>query len=511
MEKEHEAIATTRALLEAAARATAARPDACTAIYSHMIDGVPWLKLISEVDLNGRITCSSNPGSIGLNISDREHFQQAISTGEFVMSGYYPLPRRIDGPAMFAAVPRFAEDGTIDAVMIGVLNLDWIAQLASATSQLSRSVVLMVDGTGTVITRYPDPETWSGRTFADHPLIRDMLARSEGAVHQKGLDGVDRVFGFVQLPHTKVRFAVGLDLAEPLRRVNGDTWIAYGQLGVVAFAMLLAIWLGGQRLIVRPIRLLVQRTNKIGYGEFRKRRANARWASELAPLVNAIDQMASQLAAREHELREANARLKELSRIDPLTGLANRRKLKAQLTARWRRAGKFRRSIALLMIDIDHFKLFNDRYGHVEGDGCLRRVGKLLREIAREVDDLPARYGGEEFALLLPGADVERALEIAERLRRAVEALGITHADSPLGQVTVSIGVAAMVPIPGQDAEKLVEAADAGLYAAKRRGRNTVVAHGAVVVLAEPVQGHLPSRASSRTPPAVDPSAAFVA
>jgi diguanylate cyclase (GGDEF)-like protein len=134
------------------------------------------------------------------------------------------------------------------------------------------------------------------------------------------------------------------------------------------------------------------------------------------------------------------------------------------------------------MIDVDHFKLFNDRYGHVEGDVCLRRISKLLREIATGEDDLPARYGGEEFALLMPGADVDAALKTGERLRREVEAMCIAHASSPEGQVTISIGVAALIPGVAEDAEHLVEAADIALYAAKRRGRNAVVAHGAVVL-----------------------------
>jgi diguanylate cyclase (GGDEF)-like protein len=152
------------------------------------------------------------------------------------------------------------------------------------------------------------------------------------------------------------------------------------------------------------------------------------------------------------------------------------------VTTEWQRAGKLGRPIGLLMIDVDHFKQFNDRYGHVEGDVCLRRLGKLLMDAAAAEDDLPARYGGEEFALLLPGSDTEIALAVAERLRQAVEDLCIAHASSPLGQVTVSIGAAALVPGVGEDAERLVEAADIGLYAAKRRGRNTVVAHGAVLL-----------------------------
>ena len=133
------------------------------------------------------------------------------------------------------------------------------------------------------------------------------------------------------------------------------------------------------------------------------------------------------------------------------------------------------------MIDVDHFKLFNDRYGHVQGDACLRRVGKLLMNLACRPGDLPARYGGEEFAVLLPGASLAGARIVAERLRRAVEELGIANADAPRGHVSVSIGVASLVPSLDDKglcakAQSLIEAADAGLYAAKRGGRNAVVA-----------------------------------
>jgi two-component system chemotaxis family response regulator WspR len=136
------------------------------------------------------------------------------------------------------------------------------------------------------------------------------------------------------------------------------------------------------------------------------------------------------------------------------------------------------------MIEVDHFKLFNDRYGHVEGDACLRRVGKLLMSVAGRPGDLPARYGGEEFAVLLPGASLAGARIVAERLRRAVEELYITNADAPLGQVSVSIGLASMVPNLGDRAQSLIEAADVGLYAAKRGGRNAVIAHSDIELAA---------------------------
>ena len=130
-----------------------------------------------------------------------------------------------------------------------------------------------------------------------------------------------------------------------------------------------------------------------------------------------------------------------------------------------------------MMVDIDYFKLFNDRYGHVAGDTCLRAVGETLSLVTLEEAVMVARYGGEEFTLLLPGVDVARAAVLADEARKAIEDLCVNHSESPFGQVTISIGVKSMVPEAFQTAADLVEAADNALYDAKRRGRNRVVAN----------------------------------
>ena len=131
-----------------------------------------------------------------------------------------------------------------------------------------------------------------------------------------------------------------------------------------------------------------------------------------------------------------------------------------------------------MMIDIDHFKLYNDRYGHVAGDTCLRSVGETLSLVTLEDAVLVARYGGEEFALLLPGLDLPRIGRRSPRRRAArSKTCMITHAEAPCGHVTISVGVDSMVPDGGPDAADLVEAADRALYAAKRRGRNRVDAN----------------------------------
>jgi diguanylate cyclase (GGDEF)-like protein len=285
------------------------------------------------------------------------------------------------------------------------------------------------------------------------------------------------------VPSSDARLLVGLNETEALRRVDREILVAYLQLGFFGLLVLMIAWFGGERLIVDPIRSLAQTAIRFGRGDLDVRPTRKVWASEFEPLVVALNDMACKLSDREQDLRAANRHLEELASLDSLSGLANRRGFDTRLAADWRSASALGQPMALLMIDVDHFKLFNDHYGHVEGDVCLRRVGKLL-EAVKGLNDLPARYGGEEFALLMPGTDINQALAVAERLRRAVEELCITHASCPSGRVTISVGVAAMVPGVDTDPGCLIEAADAGLYSAKRRGRNGVVAHGVMILAA---------------------------
>jgi len=177
------------------------------------------------------------------------------------------------------------------------------------------------------------------------------------------------------------------------------------------------------------------------------------------------------------KLRESNAQLLALAAVDGLTSIPNRRSLDDRFDSEWRRAIRSQKSIALLMIDIDHFKQFNDLYGHHAGDQCLQTVAATLAGSIRREADFVARYGGEEFALLLPLTDIEGAILFAEEVRTAVADLAIAHQGSPHALVTVSIGCSACRLAPGQmnlNPIHLLKAADAALYRAKQNGRNRI-------------------------------------
>jgi len=180
----------------------------------------------------------------------------------------------------------------------------------------------------------------------------------------------------------------------------------------------------------------------------------------------ATRQLETRIAERTEQLEIANRKLAELATEDGLTGIANRRALENGLTREWHRCLDQRRPIAALMIDVDHFKRYNDEHGHLEGDIVLKQMAAILTRLHNPHRELLARFGGEEFALLLPG------LHIEEAQNRALEACSAI-AETQLG-LTVSIGVAAQVPSPLDDPHVLLRRADAALYRAKRNGRNRV-------------------------------------
>jgi diguanylate cyclase (GGDEF)-like protein len=173
-------------------------------------------------------------------------------------------------------------------------------------------------------------------------------------------------------------------------------------------------------------------------------------------------------------LQQSEARYRELANADGLTGLPNRRSFDDRLEQEWHRALLRRHSLAVLLIDVDLFKSYNDLCGHMEGDDCLRRIAKAVSDALPRSSDMVSRFGGEEFAVILPEMEAGAALDVAETIRTAVAALQVPHAGNPLGIQTISIGVAAIVPEQKDSVVSLLKASDAALYRAKNMGRNRV-------------------------------------
>ena len=173
-------------------------------------------------------------------------------------------------------------------------------------------------------------------------------------------------------------------------------------------------------------------------------------------------------------LQRSEQQFRELAKADALTGLANRRGFDERLEEEWTRAARAGQSLALLLIDVDLFKSYNDIYGHVGGDTCLRCIARVIADGLQQHSDVAARFGGEEFAVILPDTELEAAMRVAESIRVAVAGMNVPHSGNPEGVQTISIGVAAAVPEQNGSLVSLLTTSDHALYRAKYLGRNRV-------------------------------------
>ena len=198
---------------------------------------------------------------------------------------------------------------------------------------------------------------------------------------------------------------------------------------------------------------------------------------KLAQRIGQVEAQKKILREEKEKIENLTAELKIEMRTDALTKITNRRGFDEAIAREWSRASRLKMPLSLIFCDVDFFKLFNDRYGHLEGDRCLIEVANCLKAVGNRATDVVARYGGEEFAILLPDIDIEQAAYVAERARLRLLDMGLEHQGSSFGTVTASFGVASLVPPVGVRPTEFIAAADQTLYRAKALGRNRVVKH----------------------------------
>lgn len=397
-------------------------------IFVYASDG-SWL-------VNSQKTLLSN-----LNNSDRDYFNyhrthddrgpyvgppvRSKSTGDWIVT----VSRRINLP-----------DGSFGGVALATIDMHYFRQFYERFSIGKKGAIFIANGKGILLLRRPFDESMLGRDLSQFPLFHDYLPKSPvgTAVFRSRVDGVMRINSYRRVEEYPLVVSAALSQDEVLAAWRLDTVLQNAVGGVL---VLLIAFIGYR--VVRLIDLRVK--------------------SE-AGLVEA-----------RNELELINETLARLASQDGLTGLANRRHFDQSLLAEFSRAQRENSSLGLVLIDVDFFKQYNDIYGHVAGDECLRKLGKVVAYSMRRPGDLAARYGGEEMVILLPGTDLPGALAVAEGVRQAVQSLGIEHRGNPPGVVTASVGVAAFMPTHLENqAVELVELADKALYKAKAAGRNRV-------------------------------------
>ena len=422
-----------------------AQIERLSALVDRQVPLMPQLSGITIYDNQGRWLMSSNrPIPVGANSTDRDYFIhhrddpsreifigppiQSRSNHEWVIT----VSRRFNGPG--------GEFAGVVAVTLGVENF---LRLFGKIDVGQEGAIGLSYTDGTLLVRYPFREQDMGRNFSRSPIFAKYLVdRSVGtASFASSLDGVERLYAFRKSELLPLVTTVALGKHEALA-----AWRTEALLSAVVVTGLLGL------------------TGLIG------------WFLILD--IRRRTQAEDRLRGAQQQLLSSNRQLELLAMKDALTGLANRRCFDESLAMEARRAQREGTSLALLMIDIDYFKRFNDSLGHVAGDACLQTVSRIFEACVRRPSDLVARYGGEEIGIILPDTDSDGAAVVAQLILDRLQQENITHHSSPFGRLTASIGIAAATGSQLYPLQALVKVADQALYNAKALGRNQFVRGG---------------------------------
>ncbi|TDV34304.1 diguanylate cyclase (GGDEF)-like protein [Paraburkholderia caballeronis] len=379
------------------------------------------------LDASGHVKASQtgtpNPA---LSLSARDYFvaQQRNPDAQLYISKPYRsmlrngvltvgLSRRINGA-----------DGRFDGVALLAVRIEYFQHLLDRIDVGRQGRVFVFLDDGTLLASKPTLSRGIGANYVDSPGFALMSRRASGTfTTSTKADGVERIYTYTHVANAPLIVGIAPAVDDLLANWRRRSRLAIGLTVVLGGAYVVLSWLFA-------------------------------------------------FALRDKVLAEAE--LMRLAVTDPLTGLANRRALDRRLASEWQHAVHDETPLSVLFIDIDHFKRFNDTYGHAAGDEVLTVVAERIASALRRSVDTVARYGGEEFAVILPGTPAGSAARIAEKVRRRVEAANVAHSDSPQGRVTVSIGCATSLPPDGGSGARLLAAADRQLYEAKAAGRNQV-------------------------------------
>ncbi|WP_415769341.1 sensor domain-containing diguanylate cyclase [Pseudomonas sp. LB3P38] len=367
-----------------------------------------------------------------VNNADRDYFQyhlahndRNVRIGEVVRSRstddlIIPISRRLNNP-----------DGSFAGVLLGTIKVSYFVDYYGDFKIDDKGALVLTMRSGTILVRRPFIASVVGKSLANSEIFKRYLPTSnEGIAEVKAvIDETERLYGYRALTTYPLVVEAGLSrdsITAPWRRDLLKTGL------VLVFLIAVLVVFG---LIV-------------------------------------LNQLRQRMMA-ERELRHAHQAMRDMALTDSLTGLGNRRRLDSALLDEIRLATRQGSSLALVMLDVDYFKRYNDRYGHAAGDDCLSAVGGAIQQAVKRPGDLAVRYGGEEFTVLLPNTDSAGAKQVAQDILEAIRSLNIEHSEHPLGKVTASGGITTSQPsVEEVTPATLLKSADAQLYSAKQRGRN---------------------------------------
>ena len=428
-------------------------PEQCGQTLSEIANAYSSVEAIALLTPQGTAYCASEPRAFGVSFAERQYFTDSLPSKGIVWGDLQVS--KVTGRVIVASARAVRHAGEVSFVVLVLLDVAALKDQTFEQFQLHVAQAALVNGKGDILDRIAFDD---GVAPFDAATRERLGSAGTGILKPETRDAASTLIGVMKLPMADGRIVfsapIGQIYAEARREMIAAIVLTCLETLVIAVFLLAALEL----LILRGLRRIAQFAGRITAGNHNQRVIVRSPLPEFAILSSALNMMIDTL--------------EKASFTDALTGLANRRALEVHFGRCDERLGKTGVGFSIAMIDIDHFKLFNDRFGHATGDAVLRMVGETLRGSISSEGEVAARYGGEEFTLILSGTGRESVTERLETLRRAVEDLDILHPDSPHDKLTVSIGFATAQP--GGAAQETLERADLALYAAKAAGRNRV-------------------------------------
>ncbi|ABV38275.1 conserved hypothetical signaling protein [Shewanella sediminis HAW-EB3] len=417
------------------------------------------------------------PGGTEFIFGQSEWFQRAKLADQAVFSR--PFKNRVTHePSIVIAAPIKNEENKVVAVVAGILELnqtDLFKYLYSSVLEGGSDILvispkdnLFVASSIPEMVLKPTPEPGRNR-------LHDMAMRGyRGVGVTVNAYGVEELAAITSIESTGWFVATRQKTTEaylPVRQLT-ESMLMYLVLSAILGVLIITFVF---ITMLSPLKKAALSVKDMAQGNTPLKKLTIVHKDEVGDLIDGFNSLVDAIDGRTDALETANQKLAALSLTDELTGLGNRRHFNEKLEQEWIRASRTKQPLALGMIDIDFFKKYNDKYGHVLGDECLQEISKLLASIISRAGDLSARYGGEEFAFIAPATDEEGARDIAEKFQEALHSLTLPHVESEFGFVTASIGIAVRTPTKGEESICLIKIADEALYLAKEQGRNRVV------------------------------------
>lgn len=386
---------------------------------------------------------SQGVASAGANNGDREYFIHHRGDASLAIRVDKPIVSRSTGIWVIPVSRRFNDaTGHFAGVLLATIDLTHVCELLAGFQIGEHGALNVALANTAILVRRPFSVESLGKEMVASAMKQQVLSQSSGNFEiVSPIDGVERAASFQRMLNHSLIVTVALSKEEMLRDWRETTWIQ--TFWIVTLCVITAL---AGSLVVRLVR--------------------QRMKVEL------------DLGRTRDELTGANERLAQLASYDGLTGLANRRAFDETLERDFAESCRSKQPLSLVMIDVDHFKQYNDLHGHPEGDRCLQQVARAIESAARRPLDFVARYGGEEMVMVLPNTDAAGAVVVAEMARSTVEAMQIPHSTQPQREVSVSVGVATRTfDNDVQSVQALMQRADEALYQAKAEGRNRVVVY----------------------------------